>query len=40
MVPTISVAGTTTSASISVLRSDSQNSGSAKVEVKFASPTH
>ena len=40
IVPATRVAGTTTSASASVLRSDSQNSGSLKVLVKFARPTH
>ncbi len=39
-VPTIRVAGTTTAASSSVFRSDSQNSASLKVLVKFARPTH
>ena len=39
-VPMISVAGTTTTASSTVLRSDSQNSGSENVLVKFARPTH
>jgi len=39
-VPAIRVAGTTTTASSTVLRSESQNSGSAKVLVKFAKPTH
>ncbi len=40
MVPAMSVAGTTTTASSTVLRSESQNSGSVKVVVKFANPTH
>ena len=40
MVPTIRVAGTTTSANSTVVRSESQNSGSAKMLVKFAKPIH
>lgn len=39
-VPTRRVSGTATAANSTVVRSDSQNSGSAKVAVKFASPTH
>src|SRR6201999_2540750 len=34
------VRGTTTAAKIKLIRSDSQNSGSAKMELKLAPPTH
>jgi hypothetical protein len=39
-VPVISVSGTTTAANRTVVRTDSQNSGSVRVWVKLASPTH
>ena len=38
--PATRVSGTTTTANSTVLRSDSQNSGSAKVWLKLVSPTH
>ncbi len=38
--PVISVSGTTTAANSTVVRSDSQNSGSLSVVVKLPRPTH
>ncbi len=39
-VPVSRVSGTTTAAKIRLIRSDSQNSGSARVALKLAPPTH
>ena len=39
-VPVSSVSGTTTAAKIRLIRSDSQNSGSDRIALKLAPPTH